>query len=563
VSPALLVVLPVLLPVIGSLVGLAARRNVRVQRIANVTASFALLAVAVELIRRTAGGEVLVARLGDWPAPVAITFVADVTSAIMVLLNALVAAAAAIYALGGIDRRREEAGYHPLILGLFTSVSGAFLTADLFNLYVWFEVMLMSSFVLLALGGSRPQLEGAIKYVTLSLVGSTLFLAGIGLTYSMLGTLNMAHLAERLAEAGEPERFTPVAAVLLVAFLIKAAAFPFFAWLPASYHTPPPVISAVFAGLLTKVGVYVVIRFTALMFPAGNPDADVIHELIIWIAGFTMVTGVLAAAAQGEVRRILSFHIISQIGYMLMGVGIAGAALAEAAAAEAAGDAARADALRSAGTLAMTGAVFYVLHHIVVKANLFLVAGIIERRCGSGELARIGGLSSTHPRLAILFMVPALSLAGIPILSGFWSKFVLVRAGLAAEAYVIIAVSLAVSVMTLFSMMKIWTGAFWKPAPEPGDPKAVTPEAIERGEREATGPIGWMEAGSVFLATVTIAIGVLAGPAIALAERGSAQLVDGGAYADAALDRRADDDEETATAAIALDAAPAPAGGAP
>ena len=562
-SPALLVVLPVLLPVIGSLVGLAARRNVRVQRIANVTASFALLAVAVELIRRTAGGEVLVARLGDWPAPVAITFVADVTSAIMVLLNALVAAAAAIYALGGIDRRREEAGYHPLILGLFTSVSGAFLTADLFNLYVWFEVMLMSSFVLLALGGSRPQLEGAIKYVTLSLVGSTLFLAGIGLTYSMLGTLNMAHLAERLAEAGEPERFTPVAAVLLVAFLIKAAAFPFFAWLPASYHTPPPVISAVFAGLLTKVGVYVVIRFTALMFPAGNPDADVIHELIIWIAGFTMVTGVLAAAAQGEVRRILSFHIISQIGYMLMGVGIAGAALAEAAAAEAAGDAARADALRSAGTLAMTGAVFYVLHHIVVKANLFLVAGIIERRCGSGELARIGGLSSTHPRLAILFMVPALSLAGIPILSGFWSKFVLVRAGLAAEAYVIIAVSLAVSVMTLFSMMKIWTGAFWKPAPEPGDPKAVTPEAIERGEREATGPIGWMEAGSVFLATVTIAIGVLAGPAIALAERGSAQLVDGGAYADAALDRRADDDEETATAAIALDAAPAPAGGAP
>ena len=562
-SPALLVVLPVLLPVIGSLVGLAARRNVRVQRIANVTASFALLAVAVELIRRTAGGEVLVARLGDWPAPVAITFVADVTSAIMVLLNALVAAAAAIYALGGIDRRREEAGYHPLILGLFTSVSGAFLTADLFNLYVWFEVMLMSSFVLLALGGSRPQLEGAIKYVTLSLVGSTLFLAGIGLTYSMLGTLNMAHLAERLAEAGEPERFTPVAAVLLVAFLIKAAAFPFFAWLPASYHTPPPVISAVFAGLLTKVGVYVVIRFTALMFPAGNPDADVIHELIIWIAGFTMVTGVLAAAAQGEVRRILSFHIISQIGYMLMGVGIAGAALAEAAAAEAAGDAARADALRSAGTLAMTGAVFYVLHHIVVKANLFLVAGIIERRCGSGELARIGSLSSTHPRLAILFMVPALSLAGIPILSGFWSKFVLVRAGLAAEAYVIIAVSLAVSVMTLFSMMKIWTGAFWKPAPEPGDPKAVTPEAIERGEREATGPIGWMEAGSVFLATVTIAIGVLAGPAIALAERGSAQLVDGGAYADAALDRRADDDEETATAAIALDAAPAPAGGAP
>ncbi len=532
-SGALLVVLPVLLPVAGSLVGLVAWRQVRLQRAVNVAASFALLAAAVELLRRTAGGEVLVARLGDWPAPQAITFVADVTGAIMVLLNALVAAAASLYALGGIDRRREAAGYHPLILALFTSVSGAFLTADLFNLYVWFEVMLMSSFVLLALGGSRPQLEGAIKYVTLSLVGSALFLGGIGLTYSMMGTLNMADLAATLAGAEEPQRFTPVAAVLLVAFLIKAAAFPFFAWLPASYHTPPPVISAVFAGLLTKVGVYVVIRFTALMFPAGNPDAGIVHELIIWIAGFTMVTGVLAAAAQGEVRRILSFHIISQIGYMLMGVGIAGAALAEAAAAEAAGDAARADALRTAGTLAMTGAVFYVLHHIVVKANLFLVAGIIERRCGSGELARIGGLSSSHPRLAILFMVPALSLAGIPILSGFWSKFVLVRAGLAAEAYLIVGVSLAVSVMTLFSMMKIWTGAFWKPAPEPDDPKAVPPAEIERAERAATGDIGWMEAGSAFLATVTVVIGLLAGPAIALAERGSAQLVDGTAYADA------------------------------
>ena len=518
------------------MVGLAAWKHVRVQRAANVIASGLLLLAACELLRRTAGGEVLAARLGGWPSPVAITFVADITSAIMVLLNGLVAVGAAIYGLGGIDKRREAAGFHPLMLGLFTSVSGAFLTADLFNLYVWFEVMLMSSFVLLALGGSREQLKGALTYVTLSLFGSLIFLAGIGLTYAMLGTLNLAQLGERLAGAEEPQRYTPVAAVLLVAFLIKAAAFPFFAWLPASYHTPSPIVSAVFAGLLTKVGVYVIIRFTALMFPATHPDAAVIAQLLTWVAAFTMITGVLAAAVQGEIRRILSFHIISQIGYMLMGIGIAGTALAGAEAAEAAGIPERAEALRAAGALAMTGAVD-VLHHIVVKANLFLVAGMIERRCGSGRLNRIGGLASASPLLTVLFMVPALSLAGIPILSGFWSKFVLVRAGRQAEAWAIVVVSLLVSVMTLYSMMKIWSYAFWEPAPEADDPLAVPAAELARIDAEAVGGRGWMEAGSAFLALVTVAIGLLAGPAIALAEQGAAQLIDGQAYRDAALDR--------------------------
>lgn len=545
-SDQLLVVLPVLIPMTAALVGMAAWNRVGVQRWTAVAASVLLLAAAVELLRRAATGEPPAVRLGGWPAPMAIGFVADTTAAIMVLLNALVAVAATIHGLGGIDRSREAAGYHPLMLGLFASVSGAFLTADLFNLYVWFEVMLMSSFVLLALGGRREQLEGAIKYVAMSLLGSTLFLAGIGLTYSMLGTLNMADLAERLAAAEEPSRYTPVAAVLLVAFLIKAAAFPFFAWLPASYHTPPPVISAVFAGLLTKVGVAVILRFTGLMFPATNPDAGAVHELILLIACLTMITGVLSAAAQGEIRRILSFHIISQIGYMLMGIGVAGTALAAAATAE---DPIRAAELRGAGTLAMTGTIFYILHHIVVKANLFLVAGIIERRCGTGRLDRLGGLAGTSPRLAVLFMVPALSLAGIPVLSGFWSKFILVRAGLEAGANLVVAVSLLVSVLTLFSMMKIWIGAFWTPAPEDAAGDTEEPES------PVTGDPRWMEAGSAFLAVITLAIGLLAGPAVGLAERGAHQLIDGRDYRNAAMDRA--DAPEAANASRAADT-PAP-----
>lgn len=524
-SDHLLAILPVLLPMTGLVLCLALWRAVLFQRVVMLCVAGSMLASAVAILGRTSSGGVLAARLGDWPSPVAITFVIDQTSAIMVLLNAIVACAAAVYSLGGIDHRRERSAYYALLCGLFAAVSGSFVTADLFNLYVWFEVMLMSSFVLLGLGGRRSQIEGAIKYVTLNLISSTLFLAAIGLTYAMLGTLNMAQLGERLAAADNPQLFTPVAAVFLVAFAIKSAAFPFFYWLPASYHTPPPVIAAVFAGLLTKVGVYVMIRFFTLLFPATHPDASLIYTIILWLAGLSMITGVLSAAAQMNIRRILSFHIISQIGYMLMGLGIAGAVLARAVRE---GDAE--GALAAAGTLAMTGTIFYILHHIVVKANLFLVAGIVERLCGSGDLDKIGGLYAARPGLSVLFLVPAFSLAGIPVLSGFWSKFVLVRAGLEAGAYWIVAVSLAVSAVTLFSMIKIWMYAFWKPAPEGAAP-------IGACETGTMGSVRWQYAGSAMLACVTVAIGLLAGRAIGLGEIGAFQVLDRAAYSDAALDR--------------------------
>jgi len=524
-SDHLLAILPVLLPMTGLVLCLALWRAVLFQRVVMLCVAGSMLASAVAILGRTSSGGVLAARLGDWPSPVAITFVIDQASAIMVLLNAIVACAAAVYSLGGIDHRRERSAYYALLCGLFAAVSGSFVTADLFNLYVWFEVMLMSSFVLLGLGGRRSQIEGAIKYVTLNLISSTLFLAAIGLTYAMLGTLNMAQLGERLAAADNPQLFTPVAAVFLVAFAIKSAAFPFFYWLPASYHTPPPVIAAVFAGLLTKVGVYVMIRFFTLLFPATHPDASLIYTIILWLAGLSMITGVLSAAAQMNIRRILSFHIISQIGYMLMGLGIAGAVLARAARE---GDAE--GALAAAGTLAMTGTIFYILHHIVVKANLFLVAGIVERLCGSGDLDKIGGLYAARPGLSVLFLVPAFSLAGIPVLSGFWSKFVLVRAGLEAGAYWIVAVSLAVSAVTLFSMIKIWMYAFWKPAPEGAAP-------IGACETGTMGSVRWQYAGSAMLACVTVAIGLLAGRAIGLGEIGAFQVLDRAAYSDAALDR--------------------------
>ena len=526
-GPGTIVTLPLLIPLAGAVLCVLLWGRVAAQRVVAVLTSALLLASSITLAASVAGGEVLAVRLGNWPPPVAITLVADAFAAIMVLLNGIVALAAAIYAFGGVGGERERLGYHPLMLSLFAAVSGAFLTGDLFNLYVWFEVMLLSSFVLLSLGGTRPQLEGALKYVSLNLLSSVLFLSAIGLVYGLVGTLNMADIATKLAASEDRSLFTPVAGLLLVAFAIKGGLFPFFFWLPASYHTPSPVVSGVFAGLLTKVGVYAMIRATGLFVPGDSIDGGVIAEGLVWAAGFTMVTGVLGAAVQQDMRRILSFHIVSQIGYMIMGLAIAGVALDSAAAM--APDSAERDAMLATAGLAMTGAVFYILHHIVVKANLFFVAGIVEKISGTGELNRVGGLYRHRPLLAALFFVPAMSLAGIPILSGFWGKFVLVRAGIEAGTNWLVAASLAVSLMTLFSMTKIWAAVFWSPT------KGDTTEDLRVAPLSSFRGVKMMYAACGGMAAVTIAIGVGAGFAVDLAEVAGRQLIEPKPYIEALL----------------------------
>jgi multicomponent Na+:H+ antiporter subunit D len=364
--------------------------------------------------------------------------VADLLSAIMIVLAGIIGLAGTVYSLLTIDSERESFGYYPLFHVLLTGVCGAFLTGDIFNLYVWFEVMLIASFVLLALGGERPQMEGAIKYVALNLMSSAFFLAGVGILYGLAGTLNMADLAVKLPLSSHAGLVTTVSILFLAAFGIKAAVFPLFFWLPASYHVPPVAVSAVFAGLLTKVGVYALIRVFTLLF---RQDTAHTHTLILVIAALTMVTGVLGAAAQNEFRRILSFHIVSQIGYMIMGLGLL-------------------------TPLGLAGSVLYLIHHIIVKTNLFLVSGWVQHVFGTGELKLLGGVYRSHPAASILFLVPAMSLAGLPPLSGFFAKFTLVKAGLEAEQYLVVAAALFVGLLTLFSMTKIWAEVFWKPAPD-------------------------------------------------------------------------------------------------
>ena len=464
----------------------------------SVIGCFGLLIASAILMADVLRDGVVAAQMGTWGAPFGITLVADLLSAVMVVITAITGLAVAVYAIADIDEPKEALGYHALFQVLLAGVCGAFLTGDLFNLYVWFEVMLIASFGLLVMGGTRAQLDGGIKYVTLNLVSTILFLTGIGLLYGMTGTLNMADLHGAVQQVENQGMLIVVAMMFMIAFGVKAAVFPLFFWLPASYHTPSVSVSAIFAGLLTKVGVYALIRMFTLVF---TTDVAYTHTILLWVAGFTMVTGVLGAAAMNDFRRILSFHIVSQIGYMILGLALF-------------------------TPLAIVGAVFYLVHHIIVKANLFLVAGVARRIAGSTELSAIGGLYKTAPLLALLFLIPAFSLAGFPPLSGFWAKYVLVKAALDAEAYVIAGVALVVGLLTIYSMTKIWGAAFWKP-----HPAGLNPTLSSLSARDRTVLILPIAT----LATLTCIIGFFPEPFVAFAERAAEQLLNPSAYIAAVL----------------------------
>lgn len=497
-----LIILPLLIPLATAVVLLLARRWQKAQWRTSIIGGLAQMTIALVLLKFVWDHGIQSIQIGNWAAPFGISFTVDLLSATMVVLAALTGLSVIIYSYAAIDAKRQAFGYFPLLNFLQMGVNGAFLTGDVFNLYVWFEVMLMSSFVLMVLGGERAQMEGGVKYVTLNLLSSALFLAGLGILYGEVGTLNMADLAVKLSQSAHSSVIHVTAMLFFSAFGIKAAVFPLFFWLPASYHTPPAATSAIFAGLLTKVGVYALIRCFTLFF---TQDASFNHALILILAGLTMVTGVLGAASQFDFRRILSFHIISQIGYMIMGLGLF-------------------------TTLALAESIFYLIHHIIVKTNLFLLSGVVERLGGSYDLKKLGGLYQTYPLLTLLFIIPAFSLAGIPPLSGFWAKFILVKAGIETNQYVIVSTALLVSILTLYSMTKIWNEGFWKKSPQtsPDGAPAAGHKLTKTECISLVLPIA-------LLAVITIVIGLYAEPFVALAQRAAEQLMNPSEYIQAVL----------------------------
>jgi multicomponent Na+:H+ antiporter subunit D len=350
--------------------------------------------------------------------------------------------------------------FHPTFLVLIAGVANAFLAGDLFNLYVGFEILLTASYVLLTLGGSAPRIRAGITYIVVSLLSSLIFLAAIALVYASTGTVNLAQLAGRLDGLPAGTQLL-IQSMLLIAFSIKAAVFPLSAWLPDSYPTAPAPVTAVFAGLLTKVGVYSIIRTQTLLFPGGALDA-----VLMWAALATMVIGILGAVAQTDIRRILSFTLVSHIGYMVFGIAL--------------------------GTTAgLAGAIFYVVHHIAIQTTLFLVAGLIERLGGSTGVDRLGGLAKASPLLAVLFFVPAMNLAGIPPFSGFIGKLGLLEAGVEVGTWLpltLVGGGVLTSLLTLVAISRVWSRAFWRPAAQSPRQDTFRAAAAEAGPELTSAP---------------------------------------------------------------------------
>ena len=495
-----LVPLPIIVPLLGAAISILVGRSRAAQRVVGMLTLAVVAVAAVALLVEVDTSGTIVSDAGGWPGPLGITLVADRFAAVLLVVAELALLAVLVYAIGEPGAERNHVGFQSAYLVLAAGVAASFLTGDLFNLFVAFEMMLTASYVLLTLGGRREQVRSGMTYIVISLIASTLFVTTIALLYSATGTVNMAHLAQRLQELPAGVR-TTFAVMLLIVFGIKAAVFPLFFWLPDSYPTAPSPITAVFAGLLTKVGVYAIIRTQLLFFTDDTRPAT----LLLVVAAATMIVGVLGAIAQDDIRRILSFSIVSQIGYMVMGLGFF--------------------------TLAGIAAVVYsMIHHIIVKTTLFLIAGLLDNASGSNRLSRIGGMVRTTPLLATMFLLSALSLAGIPPLSGFVSKLALIDAGVADGQYAVVAVGLAVSVLTLFAMIRIWTGAFWSPPEEDAPPTGATPT------NRSGGPL-LMVAPTAVLLACSIAVAVAAGPIFALSERTARGLLDREAYIHEVLGR--------------------------
>ncbi|MBK7822341.1 MAG: Na+/H+ antiporter subunit D [Tessaracoccus sp.] len=442
---------PVLLAIFGAAVALALPRRPGLQRLVSVISMTGIVAVAATFIWYTHTHGALALWVAGWPAPLGIALVVDRLSALMLMVASVVALCVLVFATGQdqdeVRRETPVSIFHPTFLLLMAGVSNAFLAGDLFNLFVGFEILLFASYVLLTLGGTADRVRAGTTYVIVSLLSSSLFLISLSAVYAATGTVNLAQLSLRLRDLTEPVQLL-LEVLLIVTFAIKAAVFPLSGWLPDSYPTAPAPVTAVFAGLLTKVGVYAIIRTETLLFPR-----DSLSNVLLWASLLTMLIGILGAIAQVEIKRMLSFTLISHIGYMIFGI-----------------------ALNTTAGLAAT--IFYTAHHITIQATLFLVTGLIERRGGTSSLDGLGGLLKVSPVLALLFFIPAMNLAGIPPLSGFIGKLGLLEAGVGVGtplAWLVVTGGVVTSLLTLMAMAKVWNRAFW----------GVTPAEAKREEYPA------------------------------------------------------------------------------
>ncbi|RSK49779.1 Na+/H+ antiporter subunit D [Bacillus canaveralius] len=428
-----LIILPILIPLISGVFLIFFSKNIRIQRWVSALSSLVTMILAVMLVHQVKSEGIQTMNVSNWEAPFGITLVSDMLSALLVLTTSIIGLTCIIYSFRSIGEDRERFYYYPVVFFLIVGVNGAFTTGDIFNLFVFFEVMLMSSYVLIVHGGTKIQLRESIKYILVNVISSALFVITVGFLYSVVGTLNMAHISQRINEVDESGILTVISILFLIVFGLKGAIFPLYFWLPGSYYAPPAAITALFGALLTKVGVYSIMRTHTLFF---SHDTGYTQQILSVLAVMTIIFGVIGAIAYWDFNKIIIYNIIVAVGIILFG-------------------------LSTMTPTALAGSIFYLIHDMIIKAALFFLAGIVITITGTSNLRGFSGLIKPYPGVGWTFFLAALALAGIPPLSGFAGKLLIVQGGFEGGQFWGAGIVLMSSLLVLFSVMKIFIHGFW------------------------------------------------------------------------------------------------------
>ncbi|NMA97422.1 MAG: Na+/H+ antiporter subunit D [Phyllobacteriaceae bacterium] len=486
------IVLPIVLALMGAAVSLVLRRRPGLAFVGAALVVIAIIATEIALVMKVMAAGPVSMTMGKWLPPFGISLTVDAFGAIFALAAAVVTLIVLVYA--EIDREEADSrnGFHALVLLLLTGVTGAFLTGDLFNLYVWFEVMLIASFGLIIQGGKDVQLDGAVKYGFLNFLATVFFLLSLGLLYGLVGTLNMADIM-RAAPSADPAAIAAIASMLILAFGMKAAAFPLNSWLPASYHTPPAVISALFAGLLTKVGAYALLRSLVAILPESR---DLLEPVLVIIAIATLVIAPLGAIAETNLRRAIGFVVIGGIGAVIAGIAMA-------------------------SETGIAGSGLYIVHAIVTMTALYLTAGLVEKMTGATDTRQMGGLYGASTPISILFFVLIMGAAGVPPFLGFWPKLLLLQGGFEGADWVDLALAIALlvnAVLTIIAGSRLWAHVFWRGAAD----------GVEAPKDNGRLKLGFGATG--LLTAAIIVVGLWPGPLMGAIKEGAGDILDPARY---------------------------------
>ncbi|HLS35778.1 MAG TPA: Na+/H+ antiporter subunit D [Bacillota bacterium] len=427
-----LIVLPMVLPILVGILLVFLQKHLLLQRLFSFMILIANSVISLYLLHNIQTKGIMRLDFGEWEPPFGILFVADSFAMLLVLSTSVVSAIVLLYSMYATEEQIEKRYFYSFILFLIAGVNGSFLTGDLFNLFVAFEVMLVSSYILIVIGGKRRQFVSSITYVTINIISSSFFLIGIAYIYGTVGTLNMAHLSERIGEVGQTPILTVISIIFLLVFSLKAGLF-LYQWLPRSYSAPPTVIAALFGALLTKVGIYALFRTFTLLF---YHEEQITHTLITILAIVTLVGGSIGAIAYTDLRQIVAYNVIISVGFILIGLAVM-------------------------TPEAMEGSIFYIIHDMIVKALLFLVIGTTIYLTGRSQMSRLSGLIKNYPVLGWIFFLTILSLVGIPPLSGFVGKILIGQGAIKAESYVLLFVGFASSLFVLYSLLRVFMNCFW------------------------------------------------------------------------------------------------------